>query len=77
MPESRGQKVPISIFFDSNIEGNKSTRRSHTGKLIFINKTPINWYNKSHSTVEVSTCGADVCAIEAGVKMVEALRYKL
>ena len=50
MPESRGHEVSISMFVDSDLEGDKSTRRSQTGELIFINKSPIHWYSKRQET---------------------------
>ena len=77
MPESRGQKVSISMFVDDDIAGDKSTRRSQTGVLIFINKSPIHWYIKRQSTFESSTFGAEFCDMKSGVEMVEALQYNL
>ena len=52
MLESRGYEVSVSMFVYSDLEGDNSTRRSHTGVLIFINKSPIQWYNKMQATVE-------------------------
>ena len=46
IPESRGNKVYISMFVDAELTGDKSTRRIQTGVLIFINKSPIHWYIK-------------------------------
>ena len=77
MTESRGHKVSISMFVHDDLARDKSTRRSQTGVLIFINKDPIHWYSKSQATVEASTFGAESCSIEIGVEMVEALRYRL
>ena len=37
IPESRGNKVYISMFVDAELAGINSTRRSQTGVLIFIN----------------------------------------
>ena len=45
--------------------------------MIFINKAPIHWYSKNSQSVETSTFSAKLCAMKVGVKMVEALRYKL
>ena len=77
MTESRGHKVSISMFVDADLAGNKSTRHSQTGILIFINKAPIHWYSKRQATVEASTLGAELCAMKSGLEMVEALSYKL
>ena len=52
MPESRVKEVFISMFVDADLAGYKSTRRSQTGLLMFINKYPIHWYSKKQGTVE-------------------------
>ena len=77
MPEPRGNDVTISCFVDANHAGDTSNRRSHTGILIFINRSPIHWFSKQQSTVEASTFGAEFNAMKTSVEMIEALRYKL
>ena len=77
MPEARGNNVIITCFVDANHAGNTKDRRSQTGILIFLNKAPIHWYSKRQNTVEVSTFGAEFCAMRIAVEMIEALRYKL
>ena len=59
MPQSRGHKLLIYIFVDAYLAGDKSTRHSQTGVLIFINKYTVYWYSKSHSTFESSDFVAD------------------
>jgi hypothetical protein len=76
-PEARGQPVQINAFVDANHAGNKVTRRSHTGILIYLNCAPIIWYSKAQSTVETSTFGSEFVAMQILVEMLEALRYKL
>ena len=77
MPESRGHEVVVTCFVDANHGGNLKDRKSQTGILIFVNKAPIHWYSKSQATVEVSTFGAEFCAMNTAVEMIEGLRYKL
>ena len=77
MPEPRGNDVTISCFVDANHAGDTSNRRSHTGILIFVNRSPIHWFSKQQSTVEASTFGAEFNAMKTSVEMIEALRYKL
>ena len=77
MPEARGLPITISTFVDSNLAGNVKDRRSQSGVLIFINKSPIHWYSKRQATVETSTFGAEFTAMKVGVELVESLRYKL
>ena len=38
---------------------------------------PIIWHSKQHNAVETSTFGSEMMALKNGVKLVEALRYKL
>ena len=40
-PELRGNPVQINCFVDSDHAGDRSTRRSHTGIIIYLNKAPI------------------------------------
>ena len=77
MPEARGLGVVVACFVDANHGGNLRDRKSQTGVLIFINKSPIHWYSKSQATVEASTFGAEFCAMKTSVEMIESLRYKL
>jgi hypothetical protein len=77
MPEARGNAIQINCFVDADHAGNRVTRRSHTGILIFINRAPIIWYSKAQNTVESSTFGSEFIATKIAVDLVEALRYKL
>jgi hypothetical protein len=67
----------MSCFIDADHAGNKVTRRSHTGVIIFCNKAPILWFSKRQNIVETSTFGSEFIAARIAVELVEALRYKL
>ncbi|MGH7974027.1 MAG: reverse transcriptase domain-containing protein [bacterium] len=41
MPEARGNSVQMNCFVDADHAGDRLTRRSHTGILIFLNRAPI------------------------------------
>jgi hypothetical protein len=45
-PEPRGNAVNMYCFCDSDHAGDRLTRRSHSGILIFLNRAPIIWYSK-------------------------------
>ena len=77
MPEARGRSVTISCFEDANHAGDVVDRRSQTGILIFMNRAPIIWYSKRQASVEVSTFGAEYCALRIATELIESLRYKL
>jgi hypothetical protein len=76
-PELRGKSIVMSCFVDADHAGCRVTRRSHTGVLIFINRSPILWYSKRQNTVESSTFGSEFVAMKTAIDMIEGLRYKL
>jgi hypothetical protein len=46
MPKPRGQRVTISAVVDANHAGNKVTRCSHAGIIIYDQNALILWYSK-------------------------------
>ena len=70
IPEARGLPVTVSVFVDSDLAGDKASRRSQTGILIFVNRAPIHWYSKRQSSVEFSTFSAEFRAMKTFVEMV-------
>ena len=76
-PKPRCNMVSTHCFVDSDHAGDKVTRRSQTGILIFVNRAPILWYSKRQNTVETSTFGSEFIAMKTAVEQVESLRYKL
>jgi hypothetical protein len=76
-PEPRGKAVDIYAFVDADHAGDRITRRSQTGILIFLNRAPILWYSKKQNTVETSTFGSEFVAMRIATELLESLRYKL
>ena len=76
-PEALGKAVSTHCFVDANHAGDKTTRRSQTGILIFINMAPIMWFSKKQNAVETSTFGSEFTAMRTAVEMIRGLRYKL
>ena len=56
--------------------GNKITRRYHTGIIIFINNALISVFCKRQKTVESSTFGSEMVALQIGRYLVSELRIK-
>jgi hypothetical protein len=46
MPEPRGNAVQMACFVDSDHAGDVVNRRSRTGVLIYVNRSPIVFYSK-------------------------------
>ena len=67
----------VDCFFEIQIIGDKLTRRSRTGFLIFCNLAPIIWISKKQSTIETSVFGAEFVAMKHGVETLRGLRYKV
>jgi hypothetical protein len=76
-PEPRGNSIIMSCFVDADHAGNKITRRSHTGIIIFCNRAPIIWFSKRQNTVESSSFGSEFIAARIAIDLIEGLRYKL
>jgi hypothetical protein len=56
-PKVRGDKAKITVFVDADHAHDIVTRRSVTGFIVFLNKTPVKWYSKRQNTVESATYG--------------------
>jgi hypothetical protein len=75
-PPPRGHLVQVNTFVDADHAGNRITRRSHTGVLIYANSAPIIWYLKAQTTVETSTFGSEYIALKIAMEMLDAFQYK-
>jgi len=77
MPPLLGKDIDLCMMVDSDHAGDKMTRRSRTGFLIFCNLSPIIWISKKQATIVTSVFGADFVAMKHGIKMLRGLRYKV
>ena len=72
---ARDNVVSTHCFVDADHAGNRVTRRSQTGILLFVNRAPIVWFSKRQNTVDTSTFGSEFVAMRISVELV-ALRAK-
>jgi hypothetical protein len=77
MPPPMGNPVEMFCFVDADHAGNLATCCSHTGIIIFLNKSPTVWYSKRQNTIESSTFGSKFVALKTAVEIIIGLRYKL
>jgi hypothetical protein len=77
MPKTLGKEVDIRMMCDSDHAGDKRTRRSYTGFLIFCNMALIDWVSKKQATSETSDFGAEFVAMKHGINKLQGLCYKL
>ena len=69
--------VTIVCHCDSDHGHDLLTRRSVTGFVISINKTPIKFYSKRQNTVESSSYGSELVAGRIATEAIMEYRYKL
>jgi hypothetical protein len=77
LPEALIDEMEITVFVDSDHAHDKVTRRSITGMIIFVGRTPVVYSSKRQGAIETSTYGAEFCAMKNGVEELIALRYML
>ena len=77
VPLPRGKPLSMFVFVDSDHAGDKVTRRSQTGILLYLNSAPIVWYSKRQATVESSTFGSEFVALRVASELIISMRYKL
>jgi hypothetical protein len=77
MPKPLGKDLDICMMCDSDHAGDKRTRCSHTGFLIFCNMALIDWVSKKQATIETSVFGAEFVAMKHGIEKLRGLCYKL
>jgi hypothetical protein len=76
-PEPRGQPVVIRMEVDADHAGDRLTRRSRTGYVLYLNSSVINVYSKKQGSVEGATFGSEFMALKTAVEVNRGFRYKL
>ena len=76
-PEPLGKTMPVNVFVDASHAGEKLAYNSHPEILIYVNKTPIDWFSKRKNMVKTFTFGAEVIAARIAMEKVKALRTNL
>ena len=64
-------------FVEANHAGDKTTRWSIIGILIFCNRAPIIWHSKRQNGVETLKFGSEFTTMNNAVELIAALQYKL
>jgi hypothetical protein len=72
-----GKDVDLDMMVDSDHVGEKRTRCSLDGFIIFCNLAPIIWLSKQQLTIETSVFGAEFVAMKHGIEMLRGLKYKI
>jgi hypothetical protein len=77
MPPPLCKDVDLRMMVDSNHVGEKRTRCSRTGFIIFGNLDPIIWLSEQQAIIETSVFGAEFVAMKHGIKALRGLRFKI
>ena len=77
LPTPLVEDISITVFVDSDHGHNKVTRRSITGLIAFLGRTPAFYLSKRQAAIETSTYGAEFCAMKTGVEETIAIRYMM
>ena len=68
-------EISITVFVNSDHGHDKVTRRSITGLIAFLGRTPVFYLSKRQGAIETLTYGAKFCAMKTGIKETIAIRY--
>jgi hypothetical protein len=74
MPMPLGKDLDVHMMCNSDHAGEKRTRRSCTGFLIFCNMVMIDWVSKKQATIETSVFGAEFVGMKHGIEKLRGLR---
>jgi hypothetical protein len=77
LPKPLCDEIALTAFVDSDHAHDKVTRRSITGILILLGRTPVFHFSKRQGAVETSTYSAEFMAMKTAVEEIMALRYML
>jgi hypothetical protein len=75
-PDPLGKEVVTRCFVDADHAGDKLSRRSRTGFIIFANRAPVGWCSKRQATIETSTFGSEFVAAKVATETIRGLRHK-
>ena len=70
MPLPQDLPVYTTCYIDADHAANEVTRRSHTGILLYVQNTLIQWFSKRQNTVETSSFGSEFVALHIATEMI-------
>ena len=77
LPPPLVEEIEITAFVDSDHAHDLVTRRSITGILILVGRTPVFILSKRQGAIETSTYGAEFCAMRTAVEEIQSVRYMM
>jgi len=77
LPEAFGSELETTIFFDSDHAHDHKTRRSISGIIVFVGRTPVHVISRRQGCIATSTYCAEFVAMRTAVEEAISLRYML
>ena len=67
-PERNQANISLKLIVDAEFAGNKDTRKSIMGRVIYLNEAPIGWNSKGQGSVTLSSTEAEYVSMSEGMK---------
>ena len=67
----------MTQFLNPDHAGEKMTRSSHSGIIIYLNRDPIIGYSKKYNPVDLVTFVLEIINLRKGLDITKGLRYKI
>ena len=77
MPEAFGPELQTSVWFDSDHGHDALTKRSCTGLVVMVGRTPVYWSAKRQTSIQTSSYSAEFMAGRSACEEAISLRYML
>ena len=77
MPRPRGRSVIKTEHTYASSGANKVTRRSQSGYILFVNRSPVKWMSKRQQIVETSALSSEFIALKKFIEDIEHLILKI
>jgi hypothetical protein len=77
LPAPIGAELMTSVFFDADHAHDHVTRRSISGIIVFVGRTPVLWQSKRQGCIATSTYCAEFISMRSAVEEAISIRYML
>jgi hypothetical protein len=77
LPVALGAELAVTVIVDADHAHDLATRRSISGLIVFVGRTPVVAISKRQSSVQSSTYGAEFLAARAATEEILSIRYFL
>ena len=76
-PKGLGKPLQTAVFFDSDHGHDQLTKKSCTGLVVYVGRTPVMWSSKRQTSIQSSSYGAEFMAGRSACEEAILIRYML